>query len=161
MQHIRTECFSCLLDIHITGQCTTTICLTIQLTEINKISFPPVPLFTLPSPNIRVHSFFLFLSFTFLSPVQPQTVSPPSSVFPPLPPLGFCIFLSLSSLRSPAGPPACGAAVVDQTRSPAGGDIPFISSLFQMALLCISWQPEQPELFGGELQLKGYDFLCS
>lgn len=64
----------------------------------------------------------------------------------------------LSSFRSPAGPHACGTAVVDQTRSPAGGDIPFILSLFQMALLCISWQRVQAELFGGGTATEGIWF---
>lgn len=111
----------------------------IQLTEINKIAFSPA--FALPGTNILVHSFFLSLSFTSSSPDQPRSAS-----------LLICFFASffLSSFRSPAGPPACGEAVVDQTHSPAGGDIPFISSLFQMALLCISWQPVQPMLFAGE-----------
>lgn len=118
----------------------------IQLTKINIISFSPTLPLTLPSASLHVSSFFVFLPFIFSSSDQPQV---PSHLF-------FLHFLhsdSASFFPFPASgpqlPPACRVAVVDQTRSPAGGDIPFISLLFQMALLCISWQPVQSELFGG------------
>lgn len=134
MQCIRTECFSRLLDIH----------MPMYHKDLSKFRFA-----LLSGANILVHSFPSYrhsISRPLINLRQSLSLSH----------LFFLHFLHsapasffLSSFSSPAAPLSCGEAVVDQTHSPAGGDIPFISSLFQMALLCISWQPVQLELFGG------------
>lgn len=149
--HMNAVCFSRLLDVYIAGQCTTPICST-HPTGLNQqdLLHSSSDLYSANPKHTRPFIFPLPV-INFLVPWSTSSsLLSLSFVVPLLPPLGLCIFLSLSSFRSPVDPPpACEAADVDQTHSPAGGDIPFISSLFQMALLRISWQPVQPELLGG------------